>query len=90
MSNKFECKECGAEELAFSRYAKCLIPVVIKEDGNLGYLESVVDSDDYIQNTGYFCCLRCGSPVGDRTDHLQTERELLEYLSSEVLSHERI
>lgn len=90
LSNKFVCKECGSGELAFHAYVKCLIPVVLKEDRSLEYLESVVDSDDYIQNTGYFCCFHCGSHVGDHTNHLQTEQELLEYLSSEVLSQERM
>ena len=88
MSIKFECKECGSGELAFSRYAKCLIPVVIIDDGQLEFLESIVDSDDYIDNEDYFCCFDCGSHVGDHTDPLQTEQELLEYLSSEVGSQE--
>lgn len=81
MSNKFECKKCGTGELAYSSYAKCLIPVVIREEGSMEYLEAVVDSDDTIQNTGYYCCSECGSPVGN---YLQTEQELLEYLSSDV------
>ena len=84
MSNKFICKECSSEELAFTSYVKCLIPVVIGENGNVQYLEPIVNSDDYIQNTSYFCCSGCGSPVGN---HLQTEQDLLEYLSSQALSH---
>lgn len=87
MSNKFKCKKCGSGELSFTSYVKCLIPVVIKEDGSIEYLESVVDSDDCIQNTGYFCCSECRSPVGNT---LQTERNLLEYLSGEVLSPKKI
>jgi len=86
MSNSFKCKECGSGELAFSIYAKSLIPVVIKDDGQLEFLEAVVDSDDYIDGEDYFCCFSCGSQISDHTDHLQTEQELLEYLNSEVVS----
>ena len=77
MSNKFECQKCGSSELVFTSYAKCLIPVVTKDDGSIEYLEPVVNSDDYIENTSYFYCPGCGSPVGGG---LQTERELSEYL----------
>ena len=84
MSTSFKCKECGSGGLAFSRYAKCLIPVVITNDGQLEFLEAVVNSDDYIDDEDYFCCFECGSRVGDHTDHLQTEQELLDYLSGEV------
>jgi hypothetical protein len=87
MSNKFQCKECGSGELAFNSYVKCIIPVIIREEGRIEYLEAVVDSDDYIQNTGYYCCSVCDSPVGD---YLQTERDLLEYLSGEVLNQKEI
>jgi hypothetical protein len=85
MSNKFICKECGCEELVFTIYAKCLIPVLIREDGNLEYLEPIVNSDDYMDNTDYFCCYDCGSHVGDSTNCLHTEQELLKYLSSQVV-----
>ncbi len=51
------------------------------------YLEAVLDSDDYIHNTSYFCCSGCGSSVGN---YLQIELNLLEYLSSEVSSQEEI
>lgn len=85
MSIKFECKECGAGELVFSSYAKCLIPVVINEDGSLEYLEPVVNSDDYIQNTDYFCCGQCGSQLGNSTTYLHTEQELLKHLNRQVV-----
>jgi len=85
MSIKFECKKCGSEELAFTSYAKCLIPVVINEDGSIEFLEPVVNSDDYIDNTDYFCCSDCGSHVGN---HLQTEQELLKYLRDQVVSQD--
>lgn len=81
MSVKFKCKKCGSEELAHSSYAKCLIPVVIREGETIEYLEPVIDSDECVQNTGHYCCYECGSPVGD---YLQTERDLLEYLSGTV------
>lgn len=85
MSNKFKCKKCGSEELAYRSYAKCLIPVVIREDGSIEYLKPVVDCDDYIHNTGHYCCSGCGSPAGN---YLRSEQELLEYLSSHKLNHD--
>ena len=87
MSNKFQCNKCGSGELAYSSFAKCLIPVVTKVNGSIEYLEAVVNSDDYIQNTGYFCCSECGSPIGN---HLQTEQDLLNYLSSQPLNQDNI
>lgn len=87
MLNKFECKKCGSGELAFSSYAKCFIPVVIREDVNIEYLEPVVDSDDYIQDTSYYSCSGCGSPAGN---YLQTEQDLLDYLSSQSLNQDNI
>ncbi len=90
MSNRFECKECGSEDLAISRYAKCLIPVVIKADGTCEYLEAVVDSDDCIDGEDYFCCFNCETPVGDYDNPLQTEEELLDYLNCEAVSQEKL
>lgn len=87
MSDKFECKECGSEELAINRYAKCLIPVVFKNHTTLEYLEPVVDTDDYIDGEDYFCCFDCGSHVGDYKEPLRTEKELLEYLSCESVEN---
>jgi hypothetical protein len=83
----FKCKKCGSEELVFSCYAKCLIPVMTKEDLSVEYLEPAVDSDDYIQDTGYYSCYDCASPVGN---YLQTELDLLEYLSSQTLNQDNI
>ena len=87
MPNKFECQGCGCEELAYSSYAKCLIPIVTREDQRIEYLEAVVNSDDTIQNTGHYCCSECGSPVGN---HLRTEQDLLEYLSGEIVKQDEI
>ena len=90
MSIRYECKECGSEDLAISRYAKCLIPVVIKADGTCEYLEPVVDSDDYIDGEDYFCCFDCESHVGDYRDPLETEEELLDYLKGEAVSQKKL
>ena len=90
MSNKFECKKCGSEDMAIIRYAKCFIPIVIKDDGNCEYLEALVDSDDYIDGEDYFCCINCQNPVGKYGASVRTEKELLEFINSEVVIHERL
>ena len=89
MSSKFKCGECGSKNLALCRYAKCYIPVVIK-NGTCEYLEAEVDIDDYIDAEDYFCCLDCEEFIGDREYRLQTEEELLEYLNCKVVSQKKI
>ena len=83
MSSKFKCSECGSENLAIHRYAKCLIPVVLK-NVTCEYLEAVVDIDDYIDAEDYFCCFDCEEHIDDPETPLQTEKELLEYLNCKL------
>jgi hypothetical protein len=90
MSNKFECNTCGSQDLAIRRYAKCLIPVVIKDDGTCEYLEAVVDSDDYIDGEDYFCCFNCQKSIENNDLPVQTEKELLEFINTKILIQERL
>ena len=43
---QFTCQECGAHELGYQKYAKCIAPVSLKENGGVEYGCSEIDEND--------------------------------------------
>ncbi len=78
---QFTCRECGAHELGYQKYAKCIAPVSLQENGNVEYGSSVVDEDDYLCGDEGFICLNCETPLEHLGYRRETEKQLIDYLT---------
>ena len=70
---RFTCQQCGADKLAYQKYAKCITPVSLRKDGHIEYGQSTIDEDDSLATLNGFACRccgtiieHCGCPVGNR------------------------
>jgi hypothetical protein len=84
MSNKkkieFECWKCKSNKMAYQKYAKCLTPVRLTNDGDLLYYDTFVEEDDYLAVLYGFCCEDCGSLIEYSGCRIETEKQLQCYL----------
>jgi hypothetical protein len=78
---QFTCQKCGDHELSYQKYAKCLTPVTVKNNNNLEYGQSVIDEDDYLAIQNGFICGSCGSLVEHRGIRMETEKQLISYMT---------
>ena len=78
---KFTCRECGAHELGYQKYAKCISPVFLQENGNMEYGSSAIDEDDYLATLNGFACRSCGSLIKHCGCTMGTEKQLLDYFA---------
>ncbi len=77
---QFTCRKCGAHELGYQKYAKCIAPVSLQENGHMEYGPSEIDEDDYLCAEDGYICLKCGSFVEHRGWRVETEKQLIDYL----------
>ncbi len=78
---QFTCRECGAHELGYQKHTKCMTPVSLSENGHMEYGQSIFDEDDYLTILNGFACTSCGSLIEHCGIRIQTEKELIDYLS---------
>ncbi len=78
---QFECRECGAHELSYQKYVKCITPVSLQENGHVEYNQSIFDEDDYLATLNGFVCRSCGSLVEHCGVRMETEKQLVDYLT---------
>ncbi len=78
---QFECRSCGSPEFSYHKYVKCVTPVSLQENGHMEYGQSIFDEDDYLTILNGFACTSCGSLIEHCGIRIQTEKELLDYLS---------
>lgn len=78
---KFECRECGSNDLGYQKYVRCYTRVVINDQGVIEYKESVYDEDDYICEDNYFICMNCKQPIEHHGYKMETEQDLINYLT---------
>ncbi len=78
---EFTCRECGAHELSYQKYAKCTTPVSLKKDGHIEYGQSIFDDDDYLATLNGFACKSCGRLVEHCGFRMESERQLIDYLT---------
>ncbi|MFH1615756.1 MAG: hypothetical protein ABIG61_11835, partial [Planctomycetota bacterium] len=78
---KFQCSECGSKNLGYKKFVKCITPVSLQENGQLEYKLSEIDEDDYLATSNGFVCMDCGSFIEHRGCKMETEQELLSYLT---------
>jgi len=86
---KFECGECGSRELGYQKYAKCVTPATIKDDGQMEYGLSEFDEDDYLYANNGFICMNCKGPVKHCGFRFETERQLLNYLAIDPVQRDK-
>ena len=80
---KFECRKCGSHELGHQKYVKCVTPVSVREDGPMEYGPSEIDEDDYLAPLSGFACKSCGRLIEHCGIRLETEKQLIDYLTME-------
>jgi len=80
MKFRFECQICGGHELGYQKYAKCITPVSLQEDGHIEYASSLFDEDDYIFADNTFICMNCKAYIVHCGYRMISEKDLLDYL----------
>ena len=80
MVRKFKCKKCGCEEVAYQKYVKCVSHIKL-ENESLVYEEGQVSEDDHLPVEYGYICRECGLPVRHAGRWLQSEDELMTYLT---------
>ena len=85
----FKCVRCGSKELAYQKYAKHVSPVNLQK-GSLVYEEGRTNEDDHLPVECGYICRECGLPVRHAGRWLQSEDELITYLTAdpEILAEE--
>ena len=88
---EFTCRECGAHELGYQKYVKCVTPAFlnVKENGHIEYGQSVIDEDDYLDTLKAFACRSCGRLIEHCDYRMETERELLNYFAMDPIVREK-
>jgi hypothetical protein len=86
---QFTCQKCGDHELSYQKYAKCLTPVTVKNNNNLEYSQSMIDEDDYLAIQNGFACRSCGSLIEHCGVRMETEKQLIDYLTMEPFGRQR-
>jgi hypothetical protein len=89
--NKYKCEKCGCEKLSYQKYVKCLSDVDIDENGQIHYGQSIIDEDNYVGAEFGYVCGSCGSRLSHGFNWLETEEELIQYLTTapEVLAEQQ-
>ena len=80
-SIEFTCRECGGNKLVYQKYAKCLTPVSLHENGQIEYDLSSFNEDECLAVSTGFCCADCGHLIEHCGIRMETEKALLDYLT---------
>ena len=78
---QFECSECGSKELGYQKYVKCITPVSLNQNGHIEYGLPLLDEDDYLCADNTFICMNCKGFVEQCGCRMETEKELITYLT---------
>ena len=89
MLNQFTCSKCNSTNLAYRKYAGCTTPTIPHQDGRFEYLPSIYDEDDYIGVLHGFGCADCNTLIEHCGVPLQTEKDLIIYLSMDPADREQ-
>ena len=77
---KFQCKKCSCSSLAYQKFVKCVSQVNV-QNGSLIYEEGRISEDDYLPVECGYICRDCGLPLRHAGRWLQSEDELMTYLT---------
>ena len=78
----FKCKKCGSGKLAYQKYARHVSPVNV-QNGSLIYEEGRTNEDDHLPAEFGYVCRECSLPVRHAGRWLQSEEELITYLTAD-------
>ena len=84
----FNCSKCGSENLGYQQWVESCSPVVIDSDGHLEYMSAVVDTDNALGAVGGYACGDCKHPLNFCGCRIETEAELVSYLSLDPANRE--
>ena len=79
--NIFKCKNCSSTNLAYQKYVRSDTPIEIKDDGTVYYCSPVINDDDYLAVSNGFFCRDCGYMLEHSGCRMETEKDLLDYLT---------
>ena len=85
----FKCRYCGSNELGYQKFVKCTIPVSLQENGQTEYSQSKIDEDDYLWTGNGVCCVNCGHFIEFCGCRIETEQDLLDYLTIDPADREQ-
>lgn len=80
-SMKFECKKCGSNKLGYQKGVLCISPVAIQSDNHIEYSQFKMGEDDSLCIENSFLCVDCNNPVSHCGCTMETEKQLLAYLT---------
>lgn len=80
---QFTCLKCSAHELSYQKYSKCTAPVSLQANGHIEYGQFILDEDDCLAALNGFACGSCGTLIEHCGIRLETEGQLIDYLTME-------
>ena len=85
---EFHCTECSSIRLGYQQWVESVSPVVIDSEGHVKYREAVVDTDNELGAVGGYVCGDCKHPLSFCGCRIETEAELISYLSLDPANKE--
>lgn len=85
----FQCQYCGSKELSYEKWIHSQEEVIIHENGLIEYKEPEIDENNTLGVEYGFVCKNCGHSVEHCGIQIQTEPELIAYLSMNLAIREK-
>lgn len=86
--NNFKCRDCGSTNLGYQKWVEAVMPVQIHEDGHIEYHQAVIDEDNDLGGVCGFICMDCKDELSFCGCRIQTEEELISYLTLDPADRE--
>lgn len=77
---KFSCEKCGSNQLAYRKWVECT-EMITQENGHIEYCRGQVDQSKELGAESCYICGNCGTQISLRGFRVETEKELISYLS---------
>ncbi len=78
---KFQCNKCGSSKIGHQKWVGSCSPIKIHNNGHIEYEQAEIDEDDELRGVGGYICQDCGQELYFCGCQIQTEDELISYLS---------
>ncbi len=80
-NTQFECEKCGSNKLGYQKGVLCVSPVIIQSDNQAEYCQFKMGEDDDSCFENSFLCMDCNNLVSHCGGRMETEEQLIAYLS---------
>lgn len=77
----FKCLKCGSTNMGYQKWVESCSPAVIDSEGHVEYKMAIVDKDNELGAVDGFVCMDCKDTLCLRGSQVETEGELIFYLS---------